>query len=378
MHPNIRLGRIFGIEIGLHYSWFIIALLIMLSLAGHFQLVNPQWSAAVCWSLAAVTALLFFASIVAHELSHAAVAKARGIPVRSITLFALGGVANIEKESSDAASEFWMAIAGPLMSILLGFLFLGIARIAGWQPVAGTPPSPWGAGLVWLGYINVALAIFNMIPGYPLDGGRVLRALVWAINHNIVRATKIVATVGQVIAIGFIAFGLFRFIYDGAFGGLWLAFIGWFMSNASAASQASVDIAASLEHVRASDVMSGDFPAVDGNMNVQTFSEDHLLRTARRCFIVLQNGRKSGLVTVDDIKRIPRNRWPFKVIADIARPLDQLPSVSPETPMSQVVDLLARRQLNYVPVISNEELVGVITRADVVQLMQTRQELKAA
>src|SRR6266852_943773 len=200
MRPSIRLGRIFGIEIGLHYSWFLIALLIVLSLAGHFHIVNAQWTAAVRWSLAVVTALLFFASILAHELSHAAIAKVRGIPVKSITLFALGGVANMEKESSDAASEFWMAIAGPMTSIVLGFSFLGIARAAGWQPQTGTPPAPLWAGLVWLGYINVALALFNMIPGYPLDGGRVLRALVWAINHNLVRATRIVASVGQVIA----------------------------------------------------------------------------------------------------------------------------------------------------------------------------------
>src|SRR5437870_4410533 len=244
MSPTIRLGRIFGIDIGLHYSWVIIALLIVFSLAGHFEGVNPQWSVALRWSLAAITAIFFFASILAHELSHAAVAKARGIPVKSITLFALGGVANIEKESSDAASEFWMAIAGPMTSIVLGLLFLAVARVAGWRPQMGTPPSPLWAGLVWLGYINVALALFNMIPGYPLDGGRVLRALVWGINHNLVRATRIVAGVGQVIAIGFIVFGFFRFFYAGAFGGLWLAFIGWFMADAAAASQSGVEVSA--------------------------------------------------------------------------------------------------------------------------------------
>src|SRR5215471_1129699 len=146
MRPSIRLGRIFGIEIGLHYSWFLIALLIVLSLATHFQTVNPQWGPGLRWSLAALTGLLFFASIVAHELSHAAVAKARGIPVRSITLFALGGVANIEKESSDAASEFWMAIAGPVTSLIIGFLFLGIARATGWRTESGTPPAALGAG----------------------------------------------------------------------------------------------------------------------------------------------------------------------------------------------------------------------------------------
>jgi Zn-dependent protease len=378
MRPSIRLGRIFGIEIGLHYSWFLIALLIVFTLAGHFHIVNGQWTEGVRWSLAVVTALLFFASILAHELSHAAVARARGIPVRSITLFALGGVANMEKESSDAASEFWMAVAGPFASIVVGLFFLAIARAAGWQPETGTPPSPLWAGFVWLGYINLALALFNMIPGYPLDGGRVLRAIVWGINHDLVRATKIVAIVGQVIATGFIVFGLFRFFYDGAFGGLWLAFIGWFMSDAAAASQSGIKVSAALAHVRAGDVMSRDWLAVDGNINLLNFAEEYLLRTGRRCFIVLQNGRQWGLATVGDLKRIARNRWPFMTIADIAHSLDQMPSVSPETPMSQVVDLMVRNELMQLPVISNRELVGVISRSDVLQLMQTQQELKAA
>src|SRR5262245_51694179 len=208
MRPSIKLGRISGIDIGLHYSWFIIALLIFFSLAAHFQFVNPQWSVALTWSLAAITALLFFASIVAHELSHAAVANARGVPVKSITLFALGGVANIEKESTDARSEFWIAIVGPVTSAVIGLLCLGVVWMAGWRPEAGTPLAPLGTGLLWLGYINIALAIFNMIPAYPLDGGRVLRSIVWETSRDPVRATKVAAGVGQFIAVAFIVFGL--------------------------------------------------------------------------------------------------------------------------------------------------------------------------
>src|SRR4030095_13718140 len=158
MLPSISLGRFFGIQVGLHYSWFIIALLILLSLAGHFQSVNPQWSPAVIWTLAAITSLLFFASIVAHEFSHAAVANARGMRVKSITLFALGGVANVEKESVDAKSEFWMAIVEPITSAFIGFSFLAIAWMAGWRPEFGTPSQPLWAAFVWLGYINIALA----------------------------------------------------------------------------------------------------------------------------------------------------------------------------------------------------------------------------
>src|SRR5262245_38248666 len=221
MRPSIRLGRILGVEIGLHYSWFIIAALIMLSLSGHFRIVNPQWSSGLTWTLAAISAVFFFASLVVHELSHAAVANARGMPVKSITLFALGGVANVEAESVDAKSEFWMAIVGPISSAVIGLFFLGIARAAGWHPASGTPPSPLWAGLVWLGYINVTLAVFNMIPGFPLDGGRVLRSIICGVNGTPIRATKIAANIGQSIAVAFIIFGFLRFFLGGGLGGLW-------------------------------------------------------------------------------------------------------------------------------------------------------------
>ena len=171
MESQIRLGRVLGIEIGLHYSWFIIALLITFSLAGHFQENNPGWSDGLRWGIAIVTAVLFFLSIVIHELSHAMVAKLRGLPVRSITLFALGGVAQIEKDAADAKSEFWMGIIGPIASMVIGLVCLVLAWLLGWS-FAAEPVSPPAAMFMWLGYINIALAIFNMIPGFPLDGGR--------------------------------------------------------------------------------------------------------------------------------------------------------------------------------------------------------------
>jgi Zn-dependent protease len=378
MRPSIRVGRIFGVEIGLHYSWFIIAALIMLSLSAHFHTVNPQWSSGLTWSLAAMSALFFFASVVVHELSHAAVANARGMPVKSITLFALGGVANVEAESVDAKSEFWMAIVGPISSAVIGLFFLGIARAAGWQPESGTPPAPLWAGLVWLGYINISLALFNMIPGYPLDGGRVLRSVIWSINGDRARATKLASSIGQFIAAVLVVSGVFQFLYRGSGGGLWLAVIGWFLADAAAASRASVEVAATLGHVRVADLMSQACPPVDGNVNLRTFAEDYLLRSGRRCFVVVQNGSESGLVTIKELKRIPRERWPFTTVADVVHPIEKLRTVSPDTSVVDALETMAREDLNQLSVVSNGRIVGVITREDIAQLVQTREELKAA
>ena len=183
MQAQIRLGRIFGIEIGLHYSWLIIAVLISTSLAGHFSEAYPDWAATIIWTTAIMTALLFFAATIVHESSHAAIARLRGLPVRSITLFALGGVAQIGKEAADAKTEFWMGIVGPITSALIGALCLGIAWTLGWT-FAGEPVTPVTAMLVWLGYINFGLAIFNMVPGFPMDGGRVLRGVIWWITPH--------------------------------------------------------------------------------------------------------------------------------------------------------------------------------------------------
>src|ERR1041385_6187039 len=279
MRPTIKLGRLLGIDIGLHYSWVLIGLLNVYALAGHFGVTNPQWDPLVVWSLASITALLFFASILVHELSHALVAESRGMSVRSITLFALGGVANIEKESADATSEFLMAIVGPITSVVIGVVFLALAYATGWRPEFGTQPSPVWAGLVWLGYINIALAVFNMIPGYPLDGGRVLRSIVWRITGNMARSTRIAARIGQFIAGVFIVFGVFRFFIGGVFGGLWLALIGWFLSEAATASYGEIEVSVVLEGARIRDVMSRDYPTIDGNLSLRTLAEEYLLRT---------------------------------------------------------------------------------------------------
>ena len=374
MRAQIKLGSISGIRIGLHYSWFIIALLITLSLAAHFRVHNPQWSESVIWATAITTALLFFTAIVVHELSHAAVAKARGLPVRSITLFALGGVAEIEKEAADAKTEFWMGIVGPITSFLIGVICLGVVLAFGWTPSV-FPQNPLLAGLMWLGYINIILVLFNMVPGFPLDGGRVLRAILWWITGNAKRATRIAASVGQFVALGLIVLGVFRFFGGAGFGGLWIAFIGWFLLEASRASSAQTAITEGLSAVRVADVMSHDCPIVDGRSNLRTFVDEYLLRAGRQCFVVTENGGVEGLITAREVSNVERARWPYTTVDDVMQPLGRVRTITPEATVTEALEVMAGEDLNQLPVVESGRLVGLISRGHILQLLQNRAEL---
>ena len=374
MKSNIRLGRFFGIEVGLHYSWFLIAFLITMSLAAQFQQTNAFWGASVVWAVSIVTAVLFFVALLAHEMTHALVARAHGLTTRAITLFALGGVAQIEKEPADPRTEFWVGIVGPLSSGIIGAICLAIAWGAGW--VRGTTPAtPIQAMFVWLGYINLMLAAFNMIPGFPLDGGRILRAILWWSTGSSARATTLASRTGQGVAMLFIAFGIFRFFGGAGFGGLWIAFIGWFLLQAASASYANIALTEGLANVHVSDVMTHDCMAVDGNLNVQKFVEEYLLRTGRRCFVVSQNGNIAGLVTPHEIKHLERPRWPYITLYDVMRPLDQLHTVASSTPVMEALETMGRDDVNQLPVVDDNHLEGIVTRANVLQFLQTRAEL---
>jgi Zn-dependent protease/CBS domain-containing protein len=375
VQAQVKLGRIAGISVGLHYSWFIIALLITLSLAEHFRTVTPRWSSTVVWSAAVVTGVLFFVALLLHELAHSLLAKARGLRVRAITLFALGGVSQIESEASDAKSEFWIAIVGPLTSLAIGLVCLWIARLTGWLP--GTEPSvPAIAVLLWLGYINMMLAAFNMIPGYPLDGGRVLRALIWGITRNADRSTQLASQVGQAVAFIFIFLGLYRFFLGANFGGLWLAFIGWFLLDASRSSYAQVAVMTGLRGRPVADIMERDCPTVEGHLTLRDFVDEYLLRTGRRCFIVVQNHNVSGLITPHEIKQVDRERWPLTSVQSVMRHLDQVRSVTPDTPAIQALEIMTREDINQLPVLSNGHLEGVFSRGHVLRFLQTHAEMQ--
>ena len=374
MRTNIRLGRFFGIEVGLHYSWFLIAFLITMSLASQFSETNASWGQPLIWSASVVTALLFFVALLAHEMSHALVARAHGLTTRAITLFALGGLAQIENEPEDAKTEFLVGVVGPVSSAIIGVISLGIAFAAGWHN--GTnPATPVQAMFLWLGYINLMLAAFNMIPGFPLDGGRILRSIIWWRTGDGDRSTQLAARIGQGVALLFIALGIFRFFSGAGFGGLWIAFIGWFLLQAAAASYTTVTLTSGLKDIHVSDVMTKDCVSVDGNLNVQNFVEEYLLRSGRRCFVVEQNGEIAGIVTPHEIKHLERPRWPYTTLYDVMRPLDQLHTVAPSTPVMEALDTMGRDDVNQLPVVANNHLEGFVTRASVLQFLQTRAEL---
>lgn len=374
LRGSVQIGRAAGIPINLHYSWFVIAALITFSLAGHFREVHSTWQPSLLWSVSVLTAILFFVTLLAHELSHALVARSRGLPVRSITLFALGGIASIEKGANTAKTEFLVAMVGPIVSVTIGVSCIAAAETLGWS-YRDSGGGAAGSVLGWLGSINVLLAVFNLIPGYPLDGGRVLRALLWGIYDDQDRATLTAARVGQVVAALFIGLGLLRFIFGPAIDGLWLAFIGWFLFMAAQATRIEQSIAQSLGDVRVADVMANECPTVDPITTVQVLVDDVLVRTGRRCVIVKSNGQVLGLVTPREIRAVDRARWSDVAVRDIMRPVDTLLTVNPATPAAEALTSMLQRDLDQLLVVADSRLEGMISRGQILQVLQSRAEL---
>ena len=326
------------------------------------------------WALSILTALLFFLALLAHEMSHALVARAHGLTTRAITLFALGGVAQIEKEPEDPRTEFWVGIIGPIASTVIGLISLGLAWAVGWR-IGLTPATPLQTMFVWLGYINLLLAAFNMIPGFPLDGGRILRSIIWWSTGSAARSTRLAARIGQLVALVFIALGIFRFFAGEGFGGLWIAFIGWFLLQAAGASYVSSTLSAGLKGVTVANVMTRECVSVDGNLNVQHFVDEYLLRSGQRCYVVQRDGEILGLITPHQIQSLERQRWPYTTLYDVMRTLDQVHTVTPATPLMEALETMGRDDVNQLPVVTGNHLDGIVTRANVLQFLRTRSEL---
>ena len=382
---GFQIGRLFGIGIFVDWSWLFIFALVTWSLGADFLFLHPSWGWGVTWGLAVAGALLFFASVLLHELAHSLVAQARGLPVRDITLFIFGGVSNIQQEPPTPQIEFLMAVVGPLTSLALGALltWAGGALSAGAaESVIGSPPallarlSPLATLLLYLGPANILLGLFNLIPGFPLDGGRVLRAALWAATHDLRRATRWAAVVGQAIGWAFIAAGLATFFglripFVGGFvGGLWLAFIGWFLQSAAAQSYQQVVVQDLLRGVPVARLMRRGGPMVPPTEAVSTLVHEHIMGTDERAFPVVRGDTLVGLVCLDDVRKVPRQEWDTTPVGAIMTPADRLTTVAPSEETSVALRVLAGRDVDQVPVVQDGHLVGLLRRRDVLRWLQ--------
>jgi len=365
---QVPIGKIFGIQIGLDYSWFVVfALLTWLLATSYYPDEFKDWSPALYWSMGAATAILLFASVLLHELGHSVVALRFGVPVRAITLFIFGGVAQIAAEPPSAQAEFLIAIAGPIVSLVLGVLFYGLERVAtGSEPLFGLAK--------YLSFINIALVLFNLVPGYPLDGGRVLRAIIWGVTNNMRRATLVAASVGRFFGLMFIFFGVLQ-AFSGNIGGLWIAFIGWFLDNAATAQAQQETIHGLLAGHRVSQAMRTHCDSVPADVTLQQLVDEHVLGRGTRCVLVTQGNKTVGLMTVHRIKEVPRNEWATHTAAQTMVPMDRLKRINPDAELWTALEEMARDGVNQLPVMRNGEVLGMLGRDDVINFLRTLQEV---
>ena len=369
MDASVKLGRFLNIPIGLNKSWFLIFAFLTWSLAvGYFPGVSPGYSTVVFWVLAAISSILFFGSVLAHELGHSIIAIRNSIPVRSITLFIFGGVAQIEKEPETPGAEFRIAIAGPITSLMLALSFWAISELGSSVPFVAAPS-------LWLARTNFILAIFNMIPGFPLDGGRVLRALVWKLSDNMVMATKVASIGGRVVAFSFIGLGVFSLFSGNFSNGLWLGMIGLFLNNAAASSYSRANLENSLKDVTVEQVMSTGIPYISSLTSLERLAKDYVLPLNQRAFIVLENDAAKGLLTVQTIFKIPRRKWPFMTAGQVMEPFDQTVEIAPETKLLEAISTIQLTDSGSIAVINQGQVVGTISEDDVVSYINLKSKL---
>lgn len=371
MTEGISIGKAFGIPLKLHYSWFIVFVLVVWSLAaGYFPAAYPHWNLTTSIIAGVITSLLFFASVLAHELMHSVVAQAAGIPIQSITLFIFGGVSRMTEEPKQPQVEFRMALAGPLTSLVLGGIFLAIWR---WL---GDLPEFAKAIAFWLGWINIALASFNLIPGFPLDGGRVLRSLLWWQSGNLRSATRIASTVGRGIGYLLILIGIALIFMGNWINGLWLAFIGWFLESAAAGSYRQLALQDILKGHKVSELMTRDCPVLPPELTIQQLVNEQILTSGRRCFPVVRHTRVLGLITIHDIKAVPREQWSIKTVEEAMTPFANLKSVGPDEDLTTALRILTEQNVNQLPVVKDGNIIGMIARDNLLSFITVRSELR--
>ncbi len=366
MGGSLVLGTIQGIRIQVHYTWLIAFFLVTWSLmTGVFPRVIPGLGTAAYLALGMAGTLLLFGSVLLHELSHSLVAQRLGYRVRNITLFIFGGIAAMEAEVQRARDEVTVAAAGPTMSLGLAGLFFLLSLVL---------PDPAGALLGYSAYANLALAAFNLLPGFPLDGGRILRGILWLAWHDFYRATDVASLVGQGIGWLLVGAGFFVALGGDILSGIWLAFIGWFLNNAAEAARNQADATRVFKGIQVRDVMDAYPKVVPPSMTVGQLVRDHILREGIRAFPVVDGDRLVGIVTVTDVRNLPEEEWEERVVGTVMTRMP-LRTVAPEADLAAAVEVMATTGLNQLPVVIDGRLVGLVSRASVFRLLQVRREL---
>lgn len=367
---HIRLGSIAGIPIQIDLSWLLIFFVVMWSLAGnYFPSRYPNWSQELAWGMGALASVLFFGSVLLHELGHALVARANGTPVKDITLFIFGGVAEIADEPSAPGRELIMAIVGPLVSLTLSGLFAALHLLTRGvnQPLAAL-------GFL-LGSINLSLGVFNLIPGFPLDGGRVLRAVLWKLRRDLVWATRWATWVGQTVAYFLVLLGVVRALAGDWGNGLWLAIIGFFLENAARSSYAQLTLRKMLDGHVVGEIMREGCALLPPQLTLDLWVDQYLLGSGQRCLAVGTPERMIGLLTIHNVRAVPKDKWPETHVGDVATPLEQLHMVTPQTPLWSALQQMTEEGVNQLPVAVEGRLVGMLSRDQLLTFIRNRSAL---
>lgn len=369
---GFRIGSVFGIEIRIDYSWFVIFVLILWTLTRNvFPTAHPGEASGTYLVMGLAGTLLFFASLLAHELAHSLVARARGIPVHSITLFIFGGVARTTAEFESPGDEFRIAAAGPLSSLLIAALFWLVARAGAALalPVAVTGVASY------LALINFVLAVFNLFPGFPLDGGRLFRALVWHRTGDVSRATRIATNGGKVFGYMLMVLGFLNMFGGNGLGGVWLVFIGWFVRMAAESSYTQHVLRRSLEGVRARDVMTPDPRTIEPGATLQRFLQDHVLEGRHHSYPVSAHGRALGLMTLDRVRAVPKEEWGTRSVQEAMIPISSGITVAPHASVADAMQKLNESPVGRILVTEGDRLLGIISQADVARWLE-RQRIR--
>ncbi|WP_414585611.1 site-2 protease family protein [Scytonema sp. PCC 10023] len=374
MNGTIRVGNLFGIPFYIHPSWFLVLGLVTWSYSSGLAAQFPQLAGGLALLLGLLTALLLFSSVVAHELGHSFAAIRQGIDVKSITLFIFGGLASLEKESKTPGEAFWVAIAGPLVSLLLFSLFtaLGFATAA-----SGALAAILGV----LASVNLALALFNLIPGLPLDGGNILKAIVWKVTGNPYKGVVFASRVGQIFGWVAIASGLVPLLLFGSFGNFWNALVGFFLlQNAGNAAQFA-RVQERLTGLTAADAVTSDSPIVSATLTLREFADERILnwQNWHRFLVTDDNGQLVGAISINDLRTIPTTLWSETQIKEIMRPVEDFTTVKSDQPLLEVVKLLEQGKLSALAVIrDNGVLVGILEKASIINLLEKRAQANPA